>query len=217
MVGAASEHYRADLTSFFGFDLARWLPYNLVRTWHVQLAIFWTATSFLATGLFLAPIVSGKEPRRQSWLAYGLLGALAVVVFGSLIGELLDIHGWLSPALHAIGMQGWEYLDLGRVWQVLLTLGLFFWAFMLYRGLRGALQNTSRINMPWLFFFTGLAIPAFLRGRSADQLGVQLHRGGLSGGSWSCTCGWRTSSRSSPPCWWRTCSCCSVSCASGWP
>jgi len=161
MVGAASEHYRADLTSFFGFDLARWLPYNLVRTWHVQLAIFWTATSFLATGLFLAPIVSGREPRRQSWLAYGLLGALAVVVFGSLIGELLDIHGWLSPALHAIGMQGWEYLDLGRVWQVLLTLGLFFWAFMLYRGLRGALQHTSRINMPWLFFFTGLAIPAF--------------------------------------------------------
>lgn len=161
LVGAASEHYRADLSSFFGFDLARWLPYNLVRTWHVQLAIFWTATSFLATGLFLAPIVSGREPRRQSWMAYGLLGALAVVVFGSLIGEGLDIHGWLSPALHAFGMQGWEYLDLGRVWQALLTAGLFFWAFMLFRGLRGALKNESRINLPWLFFFTGLAIPAF--------------------------------------------------------
>jgi nitric oxide reductase subunit B len=161
LVGAASEHYRADLTSFFGFDLARWQPYNLVRTWHVQLSIFWTATSFLATGLFLAPIISGREPRRQSWLAYGLLGALAVVVFGSLIGEGLDVHGWLSPALHAFGMQGWEYLDLGRVWQVLLTLGLFFWAFMLFRGLRGALTRESRINLPWLFFFTGLAIPAF--------------------------------------------------------
>jgi nitric oxide reductase subunit B len=58
-------------------------------------------------------------------------------------------------------MQGWEYLDLGRVWQVLLTLGLFFWAFMLFRGLRGALTRQSRINLPWLFFFTGLAIPAF--------------------------------------------------------
>ncbi len=161
LVGAASEHYRADLTSFFGFDLGRWLPYNLVRTWHVQLSIFWTATSFLATGLFLAPIISGREPRRQSWLAYGLLGALAVVVFGSLIGEGLDIHGWLSPALHVFGMQGWEYLDLGRVWQVLLTAGLFFWAFMLFRGLRGALKGTSRVNLPWLFFFTGLAIPAF--------------------------------------------------------
>ncbi len=161
LVGAASEHYRADLSSFFGFDLARWLPYNLVRTWHVQLSIFWTATSFLATGLFLAPMISGREPRRQSLMAYGLLGALAVVVFGSMIGELLDIHGWLSPALHAFGMQGWEYLDLGRVWQVLLTLGLFFWAFMLYRGLRGAMRGQSRFNLPWLFFLTGLAIPAF--------------------------------------------------------
>ncbi|MDT4986789.1 MAG: nitric oxide reductase subunit, partial [Micromonosporaceae bacterium] len=161
LVGAASEHYRADLTGFFGFDLGRWLPYNLVRTWHVQLSIFWTATSFLATGLFLAPIVAGREPRRQSWMAYGLLGALALVVFGSLIGEGLDIHGWLSRALHAFGMQGWEYLDLGRVWQVLLTLGLFCWAFMLFRGLRGALGRQSRINLPRLFFFTGLAIPAF--------------------------------------------------------
>ncbi|XAS75648.1 cbb3-type cytochrome c oxidase subunit I [Dermatophilaceae bacterium Sec6.4] len=161
LVGAASEHYRADLTSFFGFNLGQWLPYNLVRTWHVQLSIFWTATSFLATALFLAPIISGREPRRQSWLAYGLLGALVVVVFGSLIGEGLDIHGWLSPALHAFGMQGWEYLDLGRVWQVLLTLALFFWAFMLFRGLRRAMVAQSRINLPWLFFYTGLAIPAF--------------------------------------------------------
>ena len=37
--------------------------------------------------MFLAPIVSGREPRRQSWLAFGLLGALAVVVFGSMAGE----------------------------------------------------------------------------------------------------------------------------------
>ncbi|MDQ2707117.1 MAG: nitric-oxide reductase large subunit [Actinomycetota bacterium] len=161
LVGAASEHYRADVTSFFGLDLGRWLPYNLVRTWHVQLSIFWTATSFLATGLFLAPIVARREPRRQSWLAYGLLGALAVVVFGSMIGEGLDIHGWLSPSLHSLGMQGWEYLDLGRVWQVLLTLGLFFWAFMLFRGLRPALRGESRVNLPWLFFYTGLAIPGF--------------------------------------------------------
>ncbi len=161
MVGAASEHYRADVSDFFGFDLARWLPYNLVRTWHVQLSIFWTATSFLAAGIFLAPIVAGREPRRQHWLAYGLLGALALVVFGSMAGEALDIHGVLPGALGAIGMQGWEYLDLGRLWQVLLTLGLFVWVAILYRGLRVRLRGESRGNMPWLFFFTALAIPAF--------------------------------------------------------
>ncbi len=161
MVGAASEHYRADITSFFGFDLARWLPYNLVRTWHVQLSIFWTATSFLAAGIFLAPIIAGREPRRQHWLAYGLLGALAIVVFGSMAGEALDIHGLLPDALASFGMQGWEYLDLGRVWQVLLTLGLFAWVAILFRGLRIRLRSESRGNMPWLFFFTALAIPAF--------------------------------------------------------
>ena len=52
------EHYRADLTSFFGFDLAQILPYNLARTWHVQLALFWTAAAFLAGGIFLAPIIA---------------------------------------------------------------------------------------------------------------------------------------------------------------
>jgi nitric oxide reductase subunit B len=68
LVGAASEHYRADVSSFFGIDLARWLPYNLARTWHLQLAIFWVATAFLAAGIFLAPIIAGREPRRQHWL-----------------------------------------------------------------------------------------------------------------------------------------------------
>ena len=161
MVGAASEHYRADLTSFFGFDLARWLPYNLVRTWHVQLSIFWTATSFLATGLFLAPIISGREPRRQSWLAYGLLGALARGRVRPLIGELLDIHGWLSPALHAIGMQGWEYLDLGRLLAGAADAGPVLLGLHAVPRPAGSPADQSRMNMPWLFFFTGLAIPAF--------------------------------------------------------
>jgi nitric oxide reductase subunit B len=96
LVGAASEHYRADLAGFFGIDLAQVLPYNLMRTWHVQLAIFWVATSFLAAGIFLAPMIAGREPRGQHFLAYGLLGALAVVVFGSMIGEWLGIFGFMG-------------------------------------------------------------------------------------------------------------------------
>ena len=63
LVGAASQHYRADIDSFFGFDLAQLFPYNLTRTWHVQLAIFWVATSFVAAGIFLAPMIARREPR----------------------------------------------------------------------------------------------------------------------------------------------------------
>ncbi len=88
LVGAASQHYRADLGGFFGIDIAQALPFNLVRTWHVQLAIFFVATSFVAAGIFLAPMIAGREPRGQGKLAFALLGALVVVVLGSLIGEL---------------------------------------------------------------------------------------------------------------------------------
>jgi nitric oxide reductase subunit B len=161
LVGAASEHYRADVASFFGFDLARLLPFNVVRTWHVQLSIFWTATSFLAAGIFLAPMIAGREPRGQKWFAYGLLGALAVVVFGSLIGEFAGIHGWMGGLWSWFGNQGYEYLDLGRFWQVLLSLGLFFWVAMLFRVMRGRLGNERLGNMPWMFFLAALAIPAF--------------------------------------------------------
>jgi nitric oxide reductase subunit B len=161
LVGAASEHYRADLAGFFGIDLAQVLPYNLMRTWHVQLAIFWVATSFLAAGIFLAPMIAGREPRGQHFLAYGLLGALAVVVFGSMIGEWLGIFGFMGGWWAWFGNQGFEYLDLGRFWQVLLSIGLFFWVAVLFRGLRGRLRREHAANMPWLFFFAALAIPAF--------------------------------------------------------
>ena len=162
LVGAASEHYRADLASFFGFDLAQYLPYNVVRTWHVQLSILWVATSFLAAGIFLAPMIAGREPRGQRWLAFGLLGALAIVVFGSMAGEALGIHGVVTGELSSwFGNQGWEYLDLGRFWQILLSVGLFFWVVMLFRVMRGRLRRERMGNMPWMFFLAALAIPAF--------------------------------------------------------
>lgn len=159
LVGGATQHYRAELADFFGFNLAALLPFNLVRTWHVQLAIFWVATSFLAAGIFLAPMIAGREPRNQHVLAYGLLGALAVVVVGSAAGEFAGIHG-LTRSIW-FGNQGFEYLDLGRFWQVLLVIGLFAWVAILYRTLRPRLATEHLGNMPWLFFFAALAIPAF--------------------------------------------------------
>ena len=161
LLGGATQHYRAEIANFFGFDLARVLPYNIARTWHLQLAIFWVSTSFLAAGIFLAPMITGREPRRQNWLSFGLLGALAIVVFGSLAGEFAGIHGWIQRGWSWFGDQGFEYLDLGRFWQILLTVGLIFWVIILFRGLRGRLGSEHFGNMPWLFFFSALSIPAF--------------------------------------------------------
>jgi nitric oxide reductase subunit B len=108
LLGGAAQHYRADLQSFFGLDLARILPFNVARTWHLQLAIFWVATSYLAAGIFLAPMIARGEPRGQQWLAYALLGALAVVVFGSLAGEMAGIQGSLRNLWEWFGNQGFD-------------------------------------------------------------------------------------------------------------
>jgi nitric oxide reductase subunit B len=161
LVGGASEHYRAEITNFFGFDLARVLPFNIARTWHLQLAIFWVATSYLAAGIFLVPMITGKEPRGQHILSYALLGALAVVVFGSMAGEYAGVFGWIQQTWIWFGHQGFTFLDLGRFWQILLTVGLFFWVIILFRGIQNKLKNEYAGNMPWLFFFAALAIPSF--------------------------------------------------------
>jgi len=94
-------------------------------------------------------------------LVRSLLGALVIVVVGSLVGEAASIRNLLGESWYWFGNQGWEYLDLGRIWQALLTAGLFLWAFIVYRGLRPALRVNNLGNMPYLYFYASLAIPGF--------------------------------------------------------
>ena len=109
------------------------------------------------------PFITGREPRGQGALSIALIGAIAVVVFGSLAGEYASIRGWLSGASDWFwfGDQGWEYIDLGRLWQILLVIGLFAWAFVIWRGLRQSLKTEAHGRMPWLLFYSALTIPLF--------------------------------------------------------
>lgn len=174
LLGAAVEHYRAEIDSFFGIDLARILPFNLARTWHLQLSLLWTAAAFLAAAIFLAPIISGREPKRQHWLTYGLLGALFVVVGGMLVGTAISTFAPEWAAGSIFFDQQWEYLDLPRFWQILLVVGLFLWILIVYRAIRSRLRRESKFNMPWLFFYAGLAIPAFYSVGMLATTGTQL-------------------------------------------
>lgn len=162
LLGGATAHYHAETGGFFGYDLAQLLPYNLTRTWHLQLALFFVVGTYLAAGIFLAPLITGSEPRGQSALTITLLVAVVIVVVGSLAGEAASYKGWLQGATRPfVGAQGWEYLDLGRLWQILLIVGLVLWCVILYRGLRSKLLVESRGNLPHLFFYSALSIPAF--------------------------------------------------------
>lgn len=160
LLGGAAAHYRADLNSFFGIPLQDVLPFNLVRTWHLQLALFWVAASFLAAGIFLVPMLTRKRDKKgQATLAYLLLGALFIVVVGSMAGEFIGQRGGFGDLWSWLGNQGWEYLDLGKLWQILLTIGMVLWVVILWRGLRNRLKSESVANLPWLFFNAALALP----------------------------------------------------------
>ena len=39
LLGAANAHYHVEPSGFYGLSLGDWLPYNLSRMWHVQLAL----------------------------------------------------------------------------------------------------------------------------------------------------------------------------------
>ncbi len=160
-VGGATAHFRADPGSFYGFDLASFFPSNILRTWHLQLAILWIATAWVGGGLFLASSLGDVEPKGQRTLIHILFWALVFVVLGSLVGELAGIRQLLGNLWFWFGHQGWEYLDLGRIWQFLLILGLLLWMFLIFRAVKSVLRDHERAEIAWLFLLTTLTIPLF--------------------------------------------------------
>ncbi|MDP2603527.1 MAG: nitric-oxide reductase large subunit [Deltaproteobacteria bacterium] len=161
VVGGATAHYRAEPAGFYGIDLSGLFPSHLVRTWHLQLAIFWIATAYVAGGLFLAPALGGKEPKDQVKGVNVLFGALVVVVAGSLVGEMLGLNQLLGELWFWFGHQGWEYLELGRAWQILLAVGLILWLVLLFKGIAPARQDPERREIASLFLYAAVAIPLF--------------------------------------------------------
>ena len=69
----------------------------------------------------------GHEPKFQRLGVNVLFGALILVVGGSLAGEWMGIQQRLGNMWFWFGSQGYEYVDLGRFWQILLFVGLVLW------------------------------------------------------------------------------------------
>jgi nitric oxide reductase subunit B len=162
LLGGKMAHDYVDGASFFGFNISQYLPFSIARTWHLQLAIFWIATAWLGMGIFIAPLVSGREEKGQRALVNVLFTALVIVVVGSMAGEYLSIKGVLGKSWWWLGTQGWEYLELGRLWMLLLIAGMGIWLFIVARGLRAALKAESdRGGLTHLLLYSATAIPVF--------------------------------------------------------
>ena len=159
IMGVITAHYGVEGQAFYGIPLAKLLPYSVSRTWHIQIAIFWIATSWLATGLYYAPAISGVEPKFQKLGVNFLFGALLVIVLGSLAGQWMGVMQKLGYIQNFwFGHQGYEYVDLGRFWQIFLFVGLIIWLLLMGRAIWPALkQKTESKNLLILFLISTIS------------------------------------------------------------
>ena len=160
LLGVITAHYGVEGDGFYGIDIARFIPYSITRTWHVQLAIFWIATAWLATGLYIAPSLNGRDPKYQKVGVNILFIALLIVVGGSLIGQWFGVMQRMNLVNNFwFGHQGYEYVDLGRFWQILLLVGLFLWLALMVRPILPVIRKkTSEKGLLILFLISCAAI-----------------------------------------------------------
>jgi nitric oxide reductase subunit B len=146
-VGSIMAHYYTDRSSFYGIEVDRFLPFNFLRDVHIQAPIVWIGLSWIGAALFLAPAISGGEPRGQSFLVDVLFWVTLFIVVGALAGNYLGIMGYIGEGWFWFGNQGLSYIQLGRAWQIGFFAGLAIWSVLVFRALwptRATLVQATR-------------------------------------------------------------------------
>ena len=182
LLGAITAHYQVEGQEAYGFALSDVLPYSITRTWHTQLAVLWIAVAWLGTGLYIAPALSGHEPKFQRFGVNFLFISLIVIVVGSFAGQWFAVMQKMGLENNFwFGHQGWEYADMGRFWQWYLFIGLLLWLTLvgrslwpILRGDRGADGKASESrHIVALLFLSTVCIGLFFA--SALMWGEHTH------------------------------------------
>jgi nitric oxide reductase subunit B len=163
LLGAITAHYQVEGQLVYGYKMADLFPYSITRTWHTQLAVLWIATAWLGTGLYIAPAISGYEPKYQRLGVNFLWVCLLIIVVGAFFGQWLAVMQKMGLDLNFwFGHQGYEYVDIGRFWQWFLFIGLMLWLVLVGRALWPALmQKSESRSITGLFFLSAVAIGLF--------------------------------------------------------
>ncbi|HET7680956.1 MAG TPA: nitric-oxide reductase large subunit [Xanthobacteraceae bacterium] len=161
--GILSAHYAVEGHALYGVPISDVVPYVLSRTWHTQLAVLWIAIAWIATGLYIAPALSGHEPWGQRFGVNLLFGGILVILTGATVGQWLAIQQRLGLEFNFwFGHQGYEYVDLGRFWQLLLFGGLLLWLFLFARAIAPALRRRDDYRtLVFVLFLSSAAIGVF--------------------------------------------------------
>lgn len=153
LAGVLTVHDFVGLTNFFGLDLQALIPVTISRSWHLQISLYWISACWVGISFFVLPLLGKGEPKGQLKLINLLFGIFFVLVAGSIVGIYLGPKGFLGGLSRWIGHQGWEFVELGRVYQYMLLLVFALWAVIVYRGLKGVMDKTRPWELPnWLVY-----------------------------------------------------------------
>lgn len=165
LAGVLTVHDFIGFTHFFGVDLAEIFPITVTRSWHLQWAILWIVACWIGASIFVLPMISGHEPAGQGRWTNGLFGLFVFLTAGSAVGIYMGPKGLLDGLWHLLGNQGWEYVELGKLWQVLLFGALALWCFIVFRGIRPGLRRFDPASLPtWLSYTILTVLVLFLAG-----------------------------------------------------
>lgn len=154
-----------DFLSVFGLNISKEFPITVTRSWHLMLSLYWISTCWIASSIFIVPIMSKKEVKGQLRLINILFVMLFVLVAGSLLGMVLGPKGLMGEWWYELGHQGWEFVDFGKLYQGLLMAIFVLWAIVVYRGVKPALKKGEPWNLPNWIMYSVIGIPLlFLSG-----------------------------------------------------
>jgi len=123
-------------------------PFNVAREFHLNLAILWIAIGWLAGGLFVAPLATKGKDFKYPVAVDILWIALVIVGLGGLIGLWLGALGKLPDNLWFwLGSEGREFIELGRIWDIGLVIGLVLWFSIVFFTVRRAEKITPPLQM----------------------------------------------------------------------
>ncbi len=139
------------LTQAVGLD--RLLPVTATRAWHTQVAILWIAVCWFAGSIWVLPLICRPEPRGQLRLVNLLFWMLVFVAAGAAVGIPLGIGGALGEGWRWLGLQGWEFMQIGRLFHIVLYAGFLLWLVIVVRGLWPVLVKRQTWSLPnWMVY-----------------------------------------------------------------
>lgn len=145
LAGILTVHDFVGFVNFFGGNISEVLPITVTRSWHVQLSILWISACWIGASFFMMSLISPNQSKKQVTLINTIFWLTVLLVAGSCAGMLLGPKGILGKNWFWLGHQGWEYVELGKLWQIILGVVFITWAVTIYRGIKPVMK----LNQPW--------------------------------------------------------------------